>query len=184
MSLQLDVFKAPRADAAAVLKKFQMSLFSSNHQSVCEACFKPLYSCCGPRPFPMPGATRGQTFGRFRRLPRSPRSRRSVVKNTVPPTSMKSPMNACLCVSANEYVIKTEQIASLLNIKRRITFVVNNNSNIPPVCFVIGAMSTGHVTINDYPMIEKMVSLSEYPLSGAAAIARLLTGIEQHWGII
>eukprot|EP00560_Eucampia_antarctica_P009180 CAMPEP_0197823686 /NCGR_PEP_ID=MMETSP1437-20131217/1007_1 /TAXON_ID=49252 ORGANISM="Eucampia antarctica, Strain CCMP1452" /NCGR_SAMPLE_ID=MMETSP1437 /ASSEMBLY_ACC=CAM_ASM_001096 /LENGTH=280 /DNA_ID=CAMNT_0043422971 /DNA_START=57 /DNA_END=899 /DNA_ORIENTATION=+ len=54
----------------------------------------------------------------------------------------------------------------------------------PPVCFVIGAMSSGHVTIEDHPYIEKMISVSEYPLSGAAAISRILAGIENHWGIV
>jgi rRNA small subunit pseudouridine methyltransferase Nep1 len=53
-----------------------------------------------------------------------------------------------------------------------------------PTCFVIGAMSTGHVTINDHPYIEKMLSISEYPLSGAAAISRIMGGIEHHWGIV
>jgi len=54
----------------------------------------------------------------------------------------------------------------------------------PPICFVIGAMSTGHVKIDDHPYIERMISISEYPLSGASAISRLLCGIEEHWGII
>jgi len=54
----------------------------------------------------------------------------------------------------------------------------------PPICFVIGAMAAGHVTIEDHPYIEKMISVSEYPLSGAAAISRILTGIEHQWGIV
>jgi rRNA small subunit pseudouridine methyltransferase Nep1 len=54
----------------------------------------------------------------------------------------------------------------------------------PPVCFVIGAISSGHVTLEDYPYIDKMTSVSEYPLSGAAALSRILMGIEQHWGIV
>ncbi|CAB9516027.1 small subunit methyltransferase NEP1 [Seminavis robusta] len=53
-----------------------------------------------------------------------------------------------------------------------------------PTCFVVGAMSTGHVTIEDHPYIEKMMSVSEYPLSGAAALSRLTFGIEHHWGIV
>lgn len=51
-------------------------------------------------------------------------------------------------------------------------------------CFVIGAMSTGHIRIEDHPYIEEMISLSEYPLSGAAAISRLLGAIEERWGIV
>lgn len=54
----------------------------------------------------------------------------------------------------------------------------------PPVCFVVGAMATGHVTLEDHPYIEKMISVSSYPLSGAAALSRILMGIEQHWGIV
>lgn len=53
----------------------------------------------------------------------------------------------------------------------------------PPTCFIIGAMSTGHVTVQDHPYIEEMISVSSYPLSGAAAISRLLGAIEEHWGI-
>jgi rRNA small subunit pseudouridine methyltransferase Nep1 len=52
------------------------------------------------------------------------------------------------------------------------------------VCFVIGAMAAGHVTVEDHPYIEKMFSISEYPLSGAAAINRILGAIEHRWGIV
>lgn len=54
----------------------------------------------------------------------------------------------------------------------------------PPTCFVIGAMSTGHISINDHPYIEQLISISSYPLSGAAAASRLMGGIEHHWGIV
>jgi rRNA small subunit pseudouridine methyltransferase Nep1 len=52
------------------------------------------------------------------------------------------------------------------------------------VCFIIGAMSAGHVTVEDHPYIEKMFSISEYPLSGATAINRILGSIEHQWGIV
>ena len=52
------------------------------------------------------------------------------------------------------------------------------------ICFIIGAMAAGNVTVEDHPYIEDMFSISGYPLSGACAIARLLGGIEQHWGIV
>jgi rRNA small subunit pseudouridine methyltransferase Nep1 len=45
-------------------------------------------------------------------------------------------------------------------------------------------MSTGNVTIDDHPYIEKMISVSDYPLSGAAALSRIVVGIEHHWGIV
>lgn len=53
-----------------------------------------------------------------------------------------------------------------------------------PTCFVVGAMSTGHVTVDDHPYLEQMISLSEYPLSGAAALSRLLGAIEERWGVV
>jgi rRNA small subunit pseudouridine methyltransferase Nep1 len=53
-----------------------------------------------------------------------------------------------------------------------------------PVCLIVGAMSTGHVTLEDHPYIEEMLSISEYPLSGAAALSRIMGGIEHHWGIV
>ena len=58
------------------------------------------------------------------------------------------------------------------------------NKRTPPTCFVVGAMSTGHVQLEDHPYMEKMISVSEYPLSGAAALSRIVTGIEHYWGIV
>ena len=53
-----------------------------------------------------------------------------------------------------------------------------------PIVFYIGAMASGHLTVKEYPEMEEMISISNYPLSGAAAIARLLGAIENHWGIV
>jgi len=53
-----------------------------------------------------------------------------------------------------------------------------------PTCFIVGAMSTGNITMEDHPYIESMMSISEYPLSGAAALSRIAGGIEQYWGIV
>jgi rRNA small subunit pseudouridine methyltransferase Nep1 len=53
-----------------------------------------------------------------------------------------------------------------------------------PVCFIVGAMSTGHITIEDHPYMEKMFSVSSYPLSGASALSRITAGIEHHWNIV
>jgi rRNA small subunit pseudouridine methyltransferase Nep1 len=53
-----------------------------------------------------------------------------------------------------------------------------------PICFIVGAMSTGHITLEDHPYMEKMFSISSYPLSGAAALSRIVTGIEHHWGVV
>ncbi len=54
----------------------------------------------------------------------------------------------------------------------------------PPICFIIGAMATGSISEQDHPYIEQFISISQYPLSGAAAISRILGAIEAHWGII
>lgn len=61
---------------------------------------------------------------------------------------------------------------------------VEPHSKEPPTCLVIGAMSSGHITIEDHPYIEKMVSISSYPLSGASALSRVMGGIEHHWNIV
>jgi len=53
-----------------------------------------------------------------------------------------------------------------------------------PVCFIIGAMAAGHITKDDHPYIQEMFSISNYQLSGAAAIARILGAIETHKGIV
>jgi rRNA small subunit pseudouridine methyltransferase Nep1 len=58
------------------------------------------------------------------------------------------------------------------------------SANQPPTCLVVGAMSTGHITIEDHPYIEKMLSISNFPLSGASALSRVMGGIEHHWGIV
>lgn len=52
-----------------------------------------------------------------------------------------------------------------------------------PICFVIGAMAAGHISVDDHPTILEMVSLSEFPLSGSTAINRLLGAIEANWGV-
>eukprot|EP00549_Striatella_unipunctata_P003664 CAMPEP_0118703912 /NCGR_PEP_ID=MMETSP0800-20121206/18880_1 /TAXON_ID=210618 ORGANISM="Striatella unipunctata, Strain CCMP2910" /NCGR_SAMPLE_ID=MMETSP0800 /ASSEMBLY_ACC=CAM_ASM_000638 /LENGTH=113 /DNA_ID=CAMNT_0006605617 /DNA_START=357 /DNA_END=698 /DNA_ORIENTATION=+ len=52
-----------------------------------------------------------------------------------------------------------------------------------PICLVLGAMSSGHISMEDHPYIQEMISVSEYPLSGAAALSRLMGAFEHHWGI-
>lgn len=53
-----------------------------------------------------------------------------------------------------------------------------------PTCFVVGAMASGHVTIDDHPYLQEMVSISSYPLSGAAALSRLVAAAEDRWGVV
>ena len=59
-----------------------------------------------------------------------------------------------------------------------------NDEGTNQVCFIIGAMAAGHVSVVDHPYIEKIFSISEYPLSGATAINRILGAIENQWGIV
>ena len=53
-----------------------------------------------------------------------------------------------------------------------------------PVCLIIGAMAAGHITLEDHPYIQEMFSISNYQLSGAAAIGRIMSGMENFLGII
>jgi rRNA small subunit pseudouridine methyltransferase Nep1 len=73
---------------------------------------------------------------------------------------------------------------SPLALPKEIIPLDKDDTSIPPTCFILGAMSTGHVTIDDHPYIEKMLSISSYPLSGASALSRIMGGIEHHWGIV
>jgi len=50
-----------------------------------------------------------------------------------------------------------------------------------PTVFVVGAMAHGKVEV-DYA--EELIGISEYPLSAAAALARLCNAFENHLGIL
>lgn len=51
-----------------------------------------------------------------------------------------------------------------------------------PVVFVAGAMAHGKVE-PAYP-VDELISISEFPLSAAAALARITTAFENHLGIL
>ncbi|CCI45519.1 unnamed protein product [Albugo candida] len=53
-----------------------------------------------------------------------------------------------------------------------------------PIVFVIGAMAHGSITKENTNYVDEIISISEYPLSGAQAITRLLNAFERHWGIL
>ncbi len=53
-----------------------------------------------------------------------------------------------------------------------------------PIVFVLGAMAAGSIKQGDHPYMTKMISLSEYPLSGVVAINRLLGAVEARNGIL
>ncbi len=50
-----------------------------------------------------------------------------------------------------------------------------------PVVFVLGAIAHGNISV-DYA--EAKLSFSEYPLSGACAVSRVLGAFERKWGVI
>jgi len=50
-----------------------------------------------------------------------------------------------------------------------------------PVVFVFGAMAAGKIA-PDYTEAE--LSFSQYPMSGAYAVGRLLGAFERKWGVI
>lgn len=50
-----------------------------------------------------------------------------------------------------------------------------------PLVFVLGAFSHGHISDGQ---VDEYISISQYPLSAAYAIARITTALEQKWEII
>lgn len=50
-----------------------------------------------------------------------------------------------------------------------------------PIVFVVGAFAHGQVSVE---YTEKMVSISNYPLSAALTCAKLTTAFEEVWGVI
>jgi rRNA small subunit pseudouridine methyltransferase Nep1 len=97
---------------------------------------------------------------------------------------IKNPFSQHLPPGTHVYGMSCEGILYSPNSLANAIIPTDPSLETPPVCFVIGAMAAGHVTVEDHPYIEKMISVSEYPLSGAAAISRILCGIENHWGIV
>ncbi|KAL3794155.1 hypothetical protein HJC23_012862 [Cyclotella cryptica] len=96
---------------------------------------------------------------------------------------IKNPMSQHLPVGVHVYGMSCQgTLYSPLGLAKALVPLDPNAGE--TVCFVIGAMAAGHVTVEDHPYIEKMISISEYPLSGAAAINRILGAIEHQWGIV
>jgi len=97
---------------------------------------------------------------------------------------IKNPFSQHLPVGTHVYGMSCEgQLYTPMGLAKALVPVNPEEAN-GQVCFVIGAMAAGHVTTEDHPYIEKMISVSEYPLSGASAINRILGSIEHQWGIV
>jgi len=52
-----------------------------------------------------------------------------------------------------------------------------------PVALVFGAMATGSIDPANHENMIDMVCVSDFPLSGATAINRVIGAIEAHWGV-
>ena len=53
-----------------------------------------------------------------------------------------------------------------------------------PIVFVIGGIAHGDIKEATSDFCEEYISFSEYPLSAQVACSRLLTTVEQHWGVL
>lgn len=49
-----------------------------------------------------------------------------------------------------------------------------------PIVFVVGAFAHGQI---DYSYTDKLVSISQYPLSAAYCLARITNAFERAWGV-
>ena len=98
---------------------------------------------------------------------------------------IKNPFSQHLPVGTRVYGMSCKGLLySPHNLSKQLVPMDPNEEGQSQVCFIIGAMAAGHITTEDHPYIEKMFSISEYPLSGAAAINRILGAIEHQWGIV
>jgi rRNA small subunit pseudouridine methyltransferase Nep1 len=97
---------------------------------------------------------------------------------------IKNPFSQHLPAGTNCYGLSCEGgLFSPIALTKKYVPILPNESQ-PPTCFIAGAMSNGHISVEDHPYIEEMFSISEYPLSGAVALSRLVGAIEQVWGIV
>ena len=53
-----------------------------------------------------------------------------------------------------------------------------------PIVFSIGAMAHGSIDEIASEYSEELLSFSQYPLSAACVISRLMAAFERHWGIV
>jgi rRNA small subunit pseudouridine methyltransferase Nep1 len=98
---------------------------------------------------------------------------------------IKNPFSQHLPAGTRCFGLECEgTLYSPIALAKAVVPLVPDDPEAPPTCFVVGAMSTGNITLEDHPYIEKMMSISAYPLSGAASVSRIMTGIEHHWGIV
>lgn len=98
---------------------------------------------------------------------------------------IKNPFSQYLPAGTHCYGMSSQgTLYSPISLAESILPATPDEAGAAPVCFIVGAMSTGHVTIEDHPYMEKMFSVSSYPLSGASALSRITAGIEHHWSIV
>ena len=88
---------------------------------------------------------------------------------------VKNPVSRHLPVQC--YKIGTSCQGKLVNLREYVPTLPSDK----PLVFYFGAMSHGFIDTSE---ADETVSFSEYPLSGACAIGKLMNAIEDHWGIL
>jgi len=88
---------------------------------------------------------------------------------------IKNPISAYLPPTSRK--IGTSCKGDLVDLNK---FVTEMNPQ-EPVVFVVGALPKGSVNV-DYT--DKVVSISNYPLSGAVVCSRICQAFENHWGVM
>ncbi|TDH67113.1 hypothetical protein CCR75_006200 [Bremia lactucae] len=91
---------------------------------------------------------------------------------------IKNPVTIHLPANCKKYALS--RIGTLVNPWEW----VETLSTDEPVVFIFGAMAHGHITKGNTNYLDETISISEYPMSGAQAICRLLNSFERHWGIL
>lgn len=77
-------------------------------------------------------------------------------------------------------VVEVRTACTILTLSQPNAWVKERNFQ-GPVTFVIGAMP--HGSINE-DFTEEVISISNYPLSGALACTKICSAFETHWGVL
>lgn len=91
---------------------------------------------------------------------------------------IKNPIKKHLPI--NTFIINTSVKGELVNINDYVTKLINKSKN-KPIVFIFGAHPHGQ-TKQDYA--NDTISISQYPLSSNAAIAKTIAAFEQCWNVL
>ena len=86
----------------------------------------------------------------------------------------------------NSQVIGTSKTGQLVDVHKWIPECYEDGTFVKgrPVVMVFGAHPHGKIQNADYIQDKDWVAVSQYALSGAAAISRTLNGFEKHWNVL